>query len=75
MIPPRIHATTILAICSDGQVVMAGDGQVTLGETVVKHQAKKVRKMYHDQIIAGFAGATADAFTLFERLGSETGAV
>jgi ATP-dependent HslUV protease subunit HslV len=63
-----MHATTILAICSDGQVVMAGDGQVTLGETVVKHQAKKVRKMYHDQIIAGFAGATADAFTLFERL-------
>jgi ATP-dependent HslUV protease, peptidase subunit HslV len=68
MISTKTHGTTILAICSDGQVVMAGDGQVTLGETVVKHQAKKVRKMYHDQIVAGFAGATADAFTLFERL-------
>ena len=68
MIPTRIHGTTILAICRDGHVVMAGDGQVTLGDTVVKHQAKKVRKMYHDQILAGFAGATADAFTLFERL-------
>ncbi|HAA03926.1 MAG TPA: HslU--HslV peptidase proteolytic subunit, partial [Syntrophobacteraceae bacterium] len=47
---------------------MAGDGQVTLGNTVVKHQAKKVRKMYRDQVLAGFAGATADAFTLFDRL-------
>lgn len=63
-----MHGTTILAIRKDGQVVMAGDGQVTLGNTVVKHQAKKVRKMYKDQILAGFAGSTADAFTLFERL-------
>jgi len=47
---------------------MAGDGQVTFGDTVMKHQARKVRKMYHDRIVAGFAGATADAFTLFERL-------
>lgn len=63
-----MHGTTILAIRRDGYVVMAGDGQVTLGDTVVKHQAKKVRKMYNDQILAGFAGSTADAFTLFERL-------
>jgi len=63
-----MHGTTILAIRKDGEVVMASDGQVTLGDTVVKHQAKKVRKMYNDQILAGFAGSTADAFTLFERL-------
>ena len=63
-----IHGTTVFAIRKDGQVVMAGDGQVTLGDTVIKHQAKKVRKMYHDKILAGFAGSTADAFTLFERL-------
>jgi len=49
-------------------VVVAGDGQVTMGQTVMKHQARKVRKMYHDRILTGFAGATADAFTLFERL-------
>lgn len=63
-----IRGTTVFAIRKDGQVVMAGDGQVTLGDTVIKHQAKKVRKMYHDKILAGFAGSTADAFTLFERL-------
>lgn len=63
-----IHGTTILALHRDGQVVLAGDGQVTMGQTVMKHRAKKVRKMYHDQILAGFAGSTADAFTLFERL-------
>lgn len=68
MAATTMHGTTILAICRDGQVVMAGDGQVTLGDTVVKHRAQKVRKMYHDQILAGFAGSTADAFTLFERL-------
>lgn len=64
----QMHGTTILAMRKDGQVVMAGDGQVTLGDTVVKHQAKKVRKMYNDKILTGFAGSTADAFTLFERL-------
>jgi ATP-dependent HslUV protease, peptidase subunit HslV len=64
----HIHGTTVFAICKDGHVVMAGDGQVTLGDTVIKHQARKVRKMYHDKILAGFAGSTADAFTLFERL-------
>jgi len=68
MTQTMMHGTTILTICRDGHVVMAGDGQVTLGDTVVKHQAKKVRKMYHDQVLAGFAGATADAFTLFDRL-------
>lgn len=68
MAETRMHGTTILAIRKDGYVVMAGDGQVTLGDTVVKHQARKVRKMYNDQILAGFAGSTADAFTLFERL-------
>lgn len=63
-----IHGTTVFAIRRSGRVVMAGDGQVTLGDTVIKHQAKKVRKMYHDKILTGFAGSTADAFTLFERL-------
>lgn len=63
-----MHGTTILAMRKDGAMVMAGDGQVTLGDTVIKHQAKKVRKMYHEQVLAGFAGSTADAFTLFERL-------
>lgn len=64
----RVRSTTILAVCRNGKVVMAGDGQVTVGDTVMKHQARKVRKMYHDKILAGFSGATADAFTLFERL-------
>ncbi|MGV8075172.1 MAG: ATP-dependent protease subunit HslV [Syntrophobacteraceae bacterium] len=63
-----MHGTTVLAIHRQGHVVMAGDGQVTMGDTVVKHQAKKIRKLYHDKILTGFAGSTADAFTLFERL-------
>jgi ATP-dependent HslUV protease subunit HslV len=63
-----MHGTTILAIRRNGQVVIAGDGQVTLGDTVMKHRARKVRKMYNDKILTGFAGATADAFTLFEKL-------
>ncbi len=61
------HATTILCVKKDGKVAVGGDGQVTLGNTVLKHNAKKVRKMYEDKVIAGFAGATADAFTLFEK--------
>ncbi|MFZ5587914.1 MAG: ATP-dependent protease subunit HslV [Thermodesulfobacteriota bacterium] len=65
---PELHATTVLAIQAQGRVVMAGDGQVTLGATVVKAGARKVRRLYHDKVLAGFAGATADAFTLFERL-------
>jgi ATP-dependent HslUV protease subunit HslV len=65
---PGWHATTILSVRKAGQVVMAGDGQVSLGQTVVKGNAKKVRRLGGGSIIGGFAGATADAFTLFERL-------
>src|SRR3990167_5536562 len=61
------HGTTILAVRHKGQVVVGGDGQVSLGQTVLKHNARKVRKLYGDRVIAGFAGATADAFTLFEK--------
>lgn len=63
-----IRATTILAVRKDGRAVMAGDGQVTLGDTIMKHKANKVRPMYDDQVLVGFAGAAADAFNLFERL-------
>ena len=62
------HGTTILAVRKAGTVVIAGDGQVTLGATVIKSQARKVRRLAGGSVIAGFAGATADAFTLFERL-------
>jgi len=62
-----IYGTTILGIRHNGKVAMGGDGQVTLGMAVMKHNSKKIRKMHDDTIIAGFAGATADAFTLFER--------
>ncbi len=68
MLTPKIRSTTILALRHKGQVVVAGDGQVTLGNTVIKHQAKKVRRLYHDKVITGFAGSTADAFTLYDRL-------
>ena len=61
------HGTTILAIRHNGKIVVVGDGQVSLGQTVMKHSARKVRKLHHDRVIAGFAGATADAFTLFEK--------
>ncbi len=64
----KINSTTILAIRHKGKVVLAGDGQVTLGNTIMKHNAHKVRRLYNGQVICGFAGATADAFTLFERL-------
>ncbi len=63
----NIHGTTILAVRRAGKVALAGDGQVTLGTTIMKGNARKVRRMYDDRILAGFAGATADAFTLFER--------
>lgn len=63
----QFSGTTILAVRRRGHVVMAGDGQVSLGDTVVKGNARKVRRVYHDKVIAGFAGGTADAFTLFER--------
>ena len=62
-----LHGTTILAVRRSGKVAVAGDGQVTLGQTVIKHSARKVRRLYKDRILAGFAGATADAFTLFDR--------
>ena len=62
------HGTTILAVRHKGKVVVAGDGQVTLHETIIKHKAKKVRRIYNDNIIVGFAGATADALNLYERL-------
>lgn len=62
-----IRSTTILCVRKDGQVAMAGDGQVSMNNTVVKHHARKVRKVYRDQVLAGFAGAAADAFTLFAR--------
>src|SRR5437588_10945451 len=62
-----IRSTTVLAVRRNGTVVLAGDGQVTLGESVIKHTAKKIRRLYNDKILAGFAGSTADAFTLFSR--------
>ncbi len=61
------HGTTILSVRRGAQVALGGDGQVTLGNIVVKASARKVRKLHHDRVLAGFAGATADAFTLFER--------
>src|SRR5690349_24575800 len=65
--PPQFHGTTILSVRRGDKVAMGGDGQVTLGNVVVKASARKVRRLYQDRILAGFAGATADAFTLFER--------
>ena len=62
-----MRSTTVVAVRRDGAIAMAGDGQVTMGETVLKGTARKVRKVYDDKIVVGFAGATADAFTLFER--------
>ena len=62
-----MHGTTILTIKHNGKTVMGGDGQVTLGNTIIKHSAIKVRRMYHNQILGGFAGATADAFALFSK--------
>ena len=65
--PRRIRSTTVLCVRRGDKVVMAGDGQVTLGESVIKHGAKKIRRLYQDKILAGFAGSTADAFSLFSR--------
>jgi ATP-dependent HslUV protease subunit HslV len=64
----KIRGTTILAVRKDGKAVMAGDGQVSFGDTIMKHKATKVRYMYKDQVLVGIAGAAADAFNLFERL-------
>jgi len=63
----QYHGTTILSVRRGSQVALGGDGQVTLGNIVIKASARKVRRLYHDKILAGFAGGTADAFTLFER--------
>lgn len=63
----QYRGTTILAVRRDGKIVIGGDGQVTLGNTIMKGNARKVRRLYKDRVIAGFAGGTADAFTLFER--------
>ena len=63
----KFHGTTIVSVRRGDKVVIGGDGQVTLGNTVMKGNARKVRRLYHGRVIAGFAGATADAFTLFER--------
>jgi ATP-dependent HslUV protease, peptidase subunit HslV len=65
--PQQFHGTTILSVRRAGKVAMGGDGQVTLGNIIVKATARKIRRLHKDQVLAGFAGATADSFTLFER--------
>ena len=65
------HSTTILALRLNDRAVMAGDGHVTFGQTVMKHHARKIRKLYHDRILAGFAGSAADSFALFSRFESK----
>src|SRR6266446_1104463 len=72
---PELRATTILAVRHRGRVVMAGDGQVTIGQTIMKSNARKVRRLYQDRVLAGFAGAGADALTLFERFETKLGQV
>lgn len=62
-----VRSTTVLSVRRNGKVVLAGDGQVTLGESIIKHSARKIRRLYQDKILAGFAGSTADAFSLFSR--------
>jgi ATP-dependent HslUV protease subunit HslV len=64
---PRIRATTIVAVKRDGRVAVAGDGQVTVGDVVMKHRAAKVRRIFREEVVVGFAGAVADAFTLFDK--------
>jgi ATP-dependent HslUV protease subunit HslV len=64
---PRIRSTTVACVRRNGSVVMAADGQVSLGDAVIKHSARKIRRLYQDKILAGFAGSTADAFSLFGR--------
>jgi len=63
----QMHGTTILSVRKDNKVVVAGDGQVTMGESIIKHNAKKVRRLYEGKVLAGFAGSTADALSLFAR--------
>ena len=72
---PRLRATTIVSVRHKGRVVMAGDGQVSVGQTIMKRNARKVRRLYHDRVLAGFAGAGADALTLYERFENKLGQV
>ncbi len=72
---PELRATTILSVRHNGRVVMAGDGQVTVGQTIMKRNSRKVRRLYQDRVLAGFAGAGADALTLFERFEAKLGQV
>lgn len=67
----KFHSTTIILVRRNGKVAMAGDGQVTIGDTIIKHTAKKIRRLYNSKIVAGFAGASADAFALFSRFESK----
>lgn len=69
----KIRSTTVIAVKKDGKVAMAGDGQVTMGETVMKGNAKKVRRIYNGKVLTGFAGATADAFNLFDKFEAKLG--
>lgn len=69
--PGPVHATTVLGVLKDGTVALGSDGQATMKDTVLKHTAQKVRTLYNGEILAGFAGSTADAFTLFERFESK----
>ena len=68
---PQMHSTTIICVRRKGKVALAGDGQVTLGDTIIKHGAKKIRRLYNEKIIAGFAGSSADSFALFSRFESK----
>ena len=70
MLSSRVHGTTVLAVRRDGVVAMAADGQITVGDVVMKHTARKTRRLYRDRVLGGFAGAAADAITLFERFES-----
>jgi ATP-dependent HslUV protease subunit HslV len=67
----EFHGTTIVGVRKDGRVAIGGDGQITLGQTAIKHTAKKVRKIYNDKVLVGFSGATADALTLFDKFESK----
>lgn len=68
---PQMHGTTILAVNKDGQTALGGDGQITIGDTVMKHSSVKVRRLYKNQVLSGFAGSVADAITLFEKFESK----
>jgi len=68
---PRIIATTVIGVRRNGQAAMGSDGQVTIGETIMKHTTKKVRRIFNDQVVVGFAGASADAMALFDKFENE----